>query len=321
MLGSEIVDVAMRLFQALGWSLLRVSLGPCLFCLAVIAFVSAYALPNLVQTSNANSMTTQIGEASLGVALSLFVGGPLFVIGLCTAAAGVTTLVSDYMLGNVPDERAAQAATLRVLPKLIGLAFRDILSLSIGMVLSTALLIVSALLSKNPNSADLSGIIFAVAIISFLPSIGIFLYLLSIRGLGPAVTVLEGAGAREAAKRSKYLLLTPDRRGAGNGTMFSLFFTAAFMLFALLLGFYGIASLLDLRESIHTAARQLPFAPLWVDAFDMAPMFFCLWLIVPFIATTTTILYYDRRIRLEGYDIEALAGDVWRADKASRFQL
>ena len=34
----------------------------------------------------------------------------------------------------------------------------------------------------------------------------------------------------------------------------------------------------------------------------------------------TTILS-ERRIRLEGYDIEALAKDIWRADKHRRFGL
>ena len=40
MIGSEIVDVSMRVFQALGWTMLRVSAGPCLFCLAVITLFS-----------------------------------------------------------------------------------------------------------------------------------------------------------------------------------------------------------------------------------------------------------------------------------------
>jgi hypothetical protein len=46
-----------------------------------------------------------------------------------------------------------------------------------------------------------------------------------------------------------------------------------------------------------------------------------LWVLIPVWCTTTTILYFERRIRLEGYDIELLARDMVRSRKESRFEL
>jgi len=54
---------------------------------------------------------------------------------------------------------------------------------------------------------------------------------------------------------------------------------------------------------------------------ELFPLFLAIWIIIPVWCTTTTLLYYERRIRLEGYDILALAQEVWRADRQSRFQV
>ena len=57
------------------------------------------------------------------------------------------------------------------------------------------------------------------------------------------------------------------------------------------------------------------------QGFDLLPGFAVIWLTVPVWCTTCTLLFYERRIRLEGYDIDALAKEIWRADRQSRFEL
>ncbi len=321
MTSSEVIDVSFRMFQVLGWTFLRLSIGPVLFCIAALAFVNRYALPGLIESSSTN-WEVQIREASVAIFLSLFVGGPLFLVGVASVNAAVTQLVSDFMVGNVPDERAAQAAMARSLSKLIVLSVRELLLSLSGAIFAVALLMLSSVISKTMQSlADLSGVVFAVALIAFVPGVAIFVYFRVVHALGPTVAVLENANAKQASKRSKYLVNTPDFQGSGQSTLISLFFLSAFILLVLNLGLGGIAGILGLQEQVQQAVANLPLPGLWMQAFDLIPLFLSLWIVLPLWATTTTVLYYDRRIRLEGYDIEALAGDVWRADQQSRFQL
>ncbi|MEQ1936128.1 MAG: hypothetical protein ABL962_19915, partial [Fimbriimonadaceae bacterium] len=62
-------------------------------------------------------------------------------------------------------------------------------------------------------------------------------------------------------------------------------------------------------------------ADLSTKLLEIIPTFLAIWLLVPVWAVTTTLIYFERRVRLEGYDIEALAQDVWRNDRDHRFEL
>ena len=322
MTSSEVIDVSFRMFQVLGWTFLRLSVGPVLFCMAAMAFVLQYALPGFFETSNNANFVVQLQEASTAVALSFFVGGPLFLVGVSAVTASVTQLVSDYMVGNVPDERVAQAAMTKVLPKLLGLSFRELFLSSGGVLLMILLLMASAVVTKVfPQQENLSGVILGVGLIGFIPAGLIFLYVRVTHSLAPTITVLENLGPNQAAKRSKYLVNTADLQGSGQSTIISLFFLCGFITLVLWIGLATTESMFDLGNQVEMFASNLPLPGLFTQAFELIPAFLSLWVVLPLWAATTTVLYYDRRIRLEGYDIEALAGDVWRADQQSRFQL
>lgn len=322
MSSSEVIDVSFRMFQVLGWTFLRLSIGPVLFCMAAMAFVLQYALPGFFETTNNTDFFVQLKEASLAVALSFLVGGPLFLVGVSAITASVTQLVSDYMVGNVPDERVAQAAMTKALPKLLLLSFRELLLSSSGLLVIVALLMASALLSKIlPSQEVLSGVIVGVGMLGFIPAGLIFLYVRVTHALAPTITVLENPAANQAAKRSKYLVNTADFQGSGQSTIVSLFFLCGFITVVLWVGLSITASMFDLGNQVEVFASNFPLPGLLTKAFELIPAFLSLWIVMPLWAATTTVLYYDRRIRLEGYDIEALAGDVWRADQQSRFQL
>jgi hypothetical protein len=86
-------------------------------------------------------------------------------------------------------------------------------------------------------------------------------------------------------------------------------------------GITGCLSIAGYPENIRGLIGGWPFSPVLVEALGVLPYFLVIWTLMPLWAIATTIIYYDRRIRLEGYDIEALAEDVWRADRSRRFEL
>ena len=254
---SEVIDVSLRTFHVLGWHYLRLSVGPVLFCLASLAFLTQFAIPGLFETSNANDWMAQIREASVAMVLSLFVGGPLFLIGVSSVTASVTQLVSDYMLGNVPDERAAQRAMGRNLPKLFSLSIREVLISCIGFLIAVPLLILSAFASKLwPETYAVSGVIVMIGLVALVPAFGVFLYVCVVHSLAPVILVLENVDAKTAAKRSKFLINTPDYQGTGQGTLISLFFLSCLIVAMLSIGYVSISELLGLPEQMQQIAPQ-----------------------------------------------------------------
>jgi hypothetical protein len=51
-------------------------------------------------------------------------------------------------------------------------------------------------------------------------------------------------------------------------------------------------------------------------AFDLIPPFLIIWTLLPVWASVITIVYYERKIRLEGYDIDVLASEISRSSRA-----
>ena len=130
--------------------------------------------------------------------------------------------------------------------------------------------------------------------------------------------MIEGLKPRQAAKRSRQLLTGSP---SGYDVVFQLFVLLALLVLLLALGFGISMSLLGLPEWIETSTRNTWIHDIATQAVDLSIWFLLVWTLVPVWCTTATILYYERRIRREGYDIEMLAQDVWRADRATRFEI
>ena len=60
--------------------------------------------------------------------------------------------------------------------------------------------------------------------------------------------------------------------------------------------------------------------PIVEGVLALVPYFLSLWVVIPVWAVTVTIIYFERRVRLEGYDIEALAADVWHPEREDRLR-
>lgn len=315
MTSREMTDISIRLFQTLGWTLLRLCAVPALFCLASLAFLSDYLLPHLTTTTQTSWMA-QVGELTGAVLIGVVVGGPLYLIGTMSINAIVAQIVSDYLCGNVPDEETARRSLRTNLPRLLVLAWQEMLFSASGLVAAVALLIVSSWLNRQGASDTITGLVAFSAIIGFMIGIGAFLYVKDRHVMAPAIVVLEGAKPREAAKRSSLL-----RKGPRSEAIVSQAFNVGFLTFIALLGFAMVFEILGLDQLSRGMFDSFPYPAIWLEAFNLFPVYLIIWFVLPVWSTLVTLYYFDRRIRLEGFDIDALAGDIWRADQVGRFQL
>jgi hypothetical protein len=166
-----------------------------------------------------------------------------------------------------------------------------------------------------------AGIVFLIACFAFGVAGGVFLWVFARHALAPAAMVLEGASVGQAVRRSVHLMRRDRVHGSGGGTIWLLFVLLVLLYLLMQFGVGGSLEAVGYPETVRGWISGLPLSGVIVEALALLPTFVVIWTLVPLWSAATTILYYDRRIRLEGYDIEALAEEVWRADKSHRFDL
>ena len=315
MTSREMTDVAIRMFQTLGWTMLRLCAVPSLFCLASVGFIMDYLVPHLGTTTKAD-WVGQVGELAGAILIGIVIGGPLYLIGTSSVSALVSQIVSDYLSGNVPEEETAKRALRTNLPGLMGLAWRELLLSLSGLIFAVVLLIGSAWLNRQGSGDVLTGLVAASSILAFLVGGCVFLYVRDRHVLASVIMVIEGANAKQSAKRSHLL-----RKGPKSEALISQTFSLIFLTFIALIGFASVYEILGLEQLRKSIFEGFPYPQIWMTAFDLLPTYLIIWFVLPVWSTLVTLFYFDRRIRLEGYDIDALAGDIWRADQVGRFQL
>ncbi len=311
MSSSEVLDTALRVYQRLGLSFLRMTVAPALLCLASVGFVQNYVLPGLFLTKSNGSPLELVGDVSGALGMAVFVGGPLFLLGISYSSTLVVHLVSAYMTGRTPDPEQAAISARGLLPRMFVVSLKELCMATAGIVASTAIMGLGGYMSSvTPDSNAGAGIVAAVGVFGMLVGILWFLYVLACDALVAPIAVIEGLGARQAGKRSRELLKRAGYHPAGTGTIWSLYFLLAFISAVLSAGIYSFSEILNLPQRLAGLLSFIPGEQLFQRAFDLIPSFIVIWTLAPVWATVITIVYYERKIRLEGFDIDVLAAEI-----------
>lgn len=316
------MDTAMRVYQTLGRNILGLTAVSTVFCLASFAYVLYYALPSLGETSNASNINVQVGEAMLTMLLTVCIGGPLFVMGVSYTSAIIVQLVSDYMLGNVPNVNSVKEGARRLWPRMFGVVLFETLLCAGGLLIAGGFMMLSALIANTAEEGNV-----AAAGVSWLASMALIIGFICFpiiagrHALTIPIAVIEGVSPWKAMKRSTQLLKGNAYVLTGYNTIIAVFALILILLVILSIGYAGIMGLLPQGDIILKAEIGSTLGAILTKAIELAPLYLALWTIIPVWCTTATVLYYERRIRWEGFDIEALAQDVWRTDRRSRFEL
>lgn len=319
---SEVMDLAMRVYQNFGWTLLKATAVPSLFCFAAIAFVMQYVLPGLFQTSNATDTSAQIGEAMSAAALAIAVGGPLLLIGVSYASGVTVFLVSDFISGQVPNINGAHAGARRSLGKLLVLNIRELFQAWSGLLIAFVALAASAALSQVfPQENLWPALAGLVAVLGFVVGFFVLPWVLARHALAPAIICLEGKKAGQSVHRSLDLLKGSPWTPSGYGTILMLYCVEVFLVLMIWIGASASLGLFQAFDQARALSEWPVIGTVFEKALSLFPFFLAVWTVIPVWTTTTTLLYYERRIRLEGYDILSLAQEVWRTDRQSRFEL
>ncbi len=318
---NEMADAAIRAYRALGGPCLRLTAVPALFATAAVYFLFSYVLPMMTQTSDANNLKVQVGEAILILALAIGVALPLVIFALAFSSALVTALVADFMVGNLPDPDSSRNLALKNIVRIFFFGIREAILGSGGLILGSLLLMSSALVGGADTSNDFGGLISILGVLGITVGFIMLPLVYGFESLAIPAMMVEGIGVKAGAKRSRTLMKSSFRQPGGFGYVINALATLFFLLLFLGAGFFATIGLLSSFEAGSAALEPLQRNPLYSAVFAIVPTFLTIWLLVPVWATMTTILYFERRVRLEGYDIETLGRDVGHVVKSNRFEL
>lgn len=321
MRSGEIIDTSTQTYQSIGILLLRAIFVPSLLCFAALAFLFEQVLPRFFVTSTPDSITNQLVEALAILGVTVGVGAPLFFIGASYSIALVCQLVSDYMVGVTPSINGAKRAARACLWRAVWLSVRQSLFACLGFAAGVVGLILSAYVETVTAGNDWSALITVFSIMCLVFGALLMPVILGMYAIAMPVCLLEGASVKDSVARTRYLMKKHPNQPSGYDTVFLLYLIMLFLLFLIYGGFSAAYSLLPVGDWINGVDFLSHYRTGIESILSGIPLLLTIWVLIPVWATTTTILYLERRIRLEGYDIETLAKDVWRADRQSRFEL
>ncbi len=214
-----------------------------------------------------------------------FAAAPITIVQLlCTAVAEAATIVavSARYLSDDASVGPALRSTLRRLPAILGASIvRWLLVFIVAMLVAIIPGILAAVLLQSLGSAVL---VVVGILVGIIPGI----YAAARTFAVVPVLMLEGRGAVEAVSRAWELA-----KGAVGRIVLTLCI-AWVIYFGIAFAVGGVLGVLVGRNSVLGAVLT---AVLLV-------------LVYPFIGVVTTLLYYDLRVRREGFDLEMMAKDL-----------
>jgi hypothetical protein len=306
-----------------------------LFALSGLALAVTYIVikPQVVQLWQLlrQGAGLRLGAADIGLAAGLW--WPLLRNGLALVISAV--VMSSLAEGLIVEaagplylgERPTVGQCLRrFLPKAPRLILTRLLALTVfGLIAilgflamrQVAIYLLQYLLtvgSKSPQAEFIAAAI--VSLVAGLPMISLILWLNLCWVLLPEAVVLEGRGYLDALRRSAHMirLRDPQTRPKRHLMRAVILLTAYTAIYASIDGVIGavyfLAGIFFGYRGVHDLTSLL-YSPAYVPPAVAVPlemlMTFCDAALLPLVWLAMLVLYYDIRVRHEGYDLERIA--------------
>ena len=295
----------------------------------------AFAATFIVTTPQMNVANVVFGDLMQGAEMNQFQGAT----SLEAVGKLILLILSVTIMGTLAEGLVVQAAgelylgrpvglrdsLQKFLPKIPKLVLTRLLALvvygivtAVGLVaMVAALYLLSGYLidagATDPQAYIISGLV--VSLLVMLPLLGLILWLFLCWVLLPEVVVLEGTGYVAALLRSARMVRLRDPRTRPSRHM-----TRAAILFLALTAIYGsvhsvLVTLLYgvgfLYGSGSGGWRSVVQGPTYLPSYVFAPFMLlingCDAILQPLVWLAMLALYFDIRVRHEGYDLERIA--------------
>jgi len=310
MTSSEIMEGAARFYQVSAKHILPKTALPTALCYIALTFMLTFLLPNFYVLTGGEELVNDATRMVAATAITLFVAIPLFVYGLGMSAAVAIQQVSPFITGdNLNYQESNKTETKNVWQFTLFLSLIGAESL-LPVLLSAGMFLLGAMMQAGAPDSLVPGLLAVFGSIMGFLAFFVTPYLILRNLLGPVVFTLENHTIKSAYKRGKYLSKAHNQVGSSVEIGIYLTLISLFIILGLYFGVSMITGLILGSGPVQSFIGSVIWGDLILSAISMIPGYIVLWLVVPFWASAATLSYYDRRIRLEAFDIRTLAQDV-----------
>ncbi|MCH8274696.1 MAG: hypothetical protein IH851_07895 [Armatimonadetes bacterium] len=316
----EVFDAAFTLYRRDGLQLLRLIAVPAAATFGMLALSWHLIGPSLFTTEHPESVLMQAWELIIMLGIGLFAAAPFIFLAYSYMSGAVALFVSDRHLGRWPNAAVIHRLTLRKLPRLVLANLAILLAVCAGWIVGGGLLLLSALISARTGDADpYAPVISVLGVLGLMGGTLVLPFAFSAYCLAPLVLLLERVSVRRALSRSRELMggLSDPARMTAIGLA-----VVTLLLQLLLWGSLQLPA--GMLEQGAFTADIASGTLLFKVAYQMVSLlgaFVSFILVHPVLISGLTLLYYDRRVRAEGYDIELLSQEIWKRDRSVDFEL
>lgn len=310
---SEQLDLVSAIYRQLGPQICRATALPMLLAYFGLVAMQILVLPQLSFTNvRAGAGWQEQGtDIFVRILAGPIVGVPLVLLAMGYVQSVVGLITTQHLLGQTISPVRAQARTLERLKVLLG-SVLAIMCMSSSIPIIGALLLVTGASVENQTSGEVASVlamILLVASIVWVPGS------LNNQALVPMISVCENLNVRETFARnklllSKFVINKVTVHGSGRelfGQVWAIFF-----LIAIITG-VGFSSFVGMFSIAEESGKILGYgsAAVIIKAFlNMLPWFLALWCAITLWSVACAVVYFDRRMRIEGLDIELLAKEA-----------
>lgn len=268
---------------------------PTLFATALVAVIPITLLMSSIE--NVSLALDSGGAMSPAMANRVLLTFPPLMLLWAVVWAALTHQTANAYQGRAPSLRGGYTAAARALPRLIvsGIVISLIATALVVCISVLAALLVAALLAIGAETlppATIGAIMLAAGAATLVGMATIF-------AVVPAI-VVEGAGPWSALKRSGRLARGGRARIIGVMVVCSLI---------VVLPTVGLAVAVGMGTALWDSAAAVSLSPVQLFAQQLIAITTGA-LTTPFIIGCVTVLYFDRRVRTEAYDLEVAADSL-----------
>ena len=306
MSASEIIESSARIYQLCARRILPDSFLYSVVAYFGLSFFAAFVLPTLFGINAGEGLRSDATRALLALVIGFGVAIPAGMFGISGGFAVAMEQAEPIVLG----EKNRQSASAPSHPLRMTVLLTAITFISLSPVLFCAFLVGIGAWQEtigNENLAVLLGLSGWLLAFVAVPSTAVVFSRLA---LAPCAMLREKLGIGGAIRRSWLLTRGVKRIG---GTTEATFYVL--LIFLVLVGaIFAIVLTAVQMLRIQPPVDQFLNGAVWGQfgqaALSALPGFFVIWLLTPFLAIAATLMYFDRLIRLEAFDIRVLARDV-----------
>jgi hypothetical protein len=310
MSGLELVDTALAAYRTSMRDILPLAVGPTVFCTAATKFGFDYLVPALFETNNPDRVDIQVLEFLVTMALSMLVAVPLFLLGACMVLPIAVQTTARWMLGENPAGNKNLAVERLVFPTvrlLTSICLRGV----VGFFVCAILIGLSAIAGEAARSLKVP--LLAVTVLAQLGLVAaawVMFHAFTRYSLALPAMLVEGLDLKKAMERSRQLMSKAGTGSSGYASALAQLFAIALLTLLLSAGFSLLLELILSQLELASYFDSSRFGPLWKALLSLVPTYLSLLFVLPLMACTVTVSYFERRARQEGFDIAHLAHEI-----------